>query len=231
MKKTLFLSSAILLAMAVLPATVKAQEIEAYPSYVDASGYAEREVAPDVFYMQVVLNETDSKGRISVESQQRQMLAALRSIGIDTEKQVTRLSLASEYHNRRSNYSAASYQIKLKKAEDVSNVWQKLDEIGVSDVSFTKAEYSGIEALKKEVRQEAVRNAQEIASSMAEAIGQSIGKCFYISSGYSGNTVLYAQPRKSMAMMTMDAMAVEEESIEFDNIKVTVNVSTKFVLE
>ena len=163
----------------------------------------------------------------------KKMLSALKNLSVDTEKQVTRLSLSSQYHNRKNNYAYASYQIKFKSSDQLSKAWQKLDELGITDVYFTKAEYSDIEKLKEEVRKEAVKNAQEIAKSMAEAIGQSIGKCFYISSGYSGNSTLYAQPRITKSAMLYDAaagVAEEEESIEFDNIKVTVNVSTKFIL-
>lgn len=232
MKKNLLIKSALLLTMAVMPLYLGAQNTETYPSYIDASGYAEREVAPDVFYLRVNIDESVSKGKLSLESQQKSMMTVLKNLGLNTEKQVTRLSLSSQYHNRKGNYAYASYQIKFNNSDQLSKAWQKLDEIGITDVYFTKAEYSDIEKLKEEVRQEAVKNAQEVAKSMAEAIGQSIGKCFYISSGYSGNTTLYAQPRTTKSVRLYDAAAIEEEeeSIEFDNIKVTVNVSTKFIL-
>ncbi len=127
----------------------------------------------------------------------------------------------------------ATYQLKLNRADDVAKVLSALNNLGISNVSFTKAEYSGMEALKDEVRRDAVRNARQQAESMADAIGQTIGKCFYIYCGYSGNAVLYAQPRMNKSVMMMDmAMGEEsvEESIEFDNIKVSMNVSAKFVL-
>lgn len=218
----------------VLPQRIYAQNTEAYPSYIDVNGYAEQEVAPDVFYLRIEINELDSKGKKSVEQLQSSMLSALKSLKIDIEKQLTRTSLSSTYYNRKTNLSSASYQLKVFNAETVSSVWQKLDELGISNVSFIKAEYSNIEQLKDEVRKEAVRNARHQAESMAEAIGQNIGKCFYISGGYSGNTVLYAAQKAASRNMMMDLAVAEEaveESIEFSNIKVSQNISAKFVLE
>lgn len=211
------------------------QENAACNSFIEVTGYAEKEVAPDVFYMRIEINESDSKGKSALEQQQKSMISSLKAIGVDTDKQLTRLSLSSSFHNRKTNLASATYQLKLKSAESVSKVWRRLDELGISNVSFTKAEYSGIEELRNEVRQEAVRNARQQASSMAEAIGQSIGKCFYMYCGHSGNAVLYAQPRMMKTMLMADgANAIEEESaenIEFNDIKVSMTVSAKFALK
>ena len=210
-----------------------AQEPENFQSFVEVNGYAEKEVAPDVFYMQININEEDTKGKKTLEQQQRSMVSALKALKIDTDKKLTRESLSSYFYNRKTNMQVATYQLKLNKAEDVAKVLSALDDLGISNVSFSKAEYSRIDELKDEVRKDAVRNAKQQAESMAEAIGQTVGKCFYIYCGYSGNAVLYAQPRMSKAVMNMDMAveeAYEEESIEFDNIKVSMNVSTKFVL-
>lgn len=212
----------------------KAQNVEAFPSYIEVNGNAEKEVAPDVFYLRIEINEQDSKGKKTVEQQQKNMLSALKALGLDVEKQLVRTSLSSSFYNRKTNLSTATYQLKVNSAESVSSVWQKLDDLGISNVSFIKAEYSKIDELKDEVRQEAVRNAKRQAESMAGAIGQTVGECFYINGGYSGNSVLYAQPRMAAKNMMMDyteSASVEEEAIEFDNIKVSQNISAKFVLE
>lgn len=222
------------LLVGIRPESSFAQNVEAYPSYIEVNGSAEKEVAPDVFYLRIEINEQNSKGKKSVEEQQKSMLSALKSLGIDIEKQLVRTSLSSSFYNRRTNLSTATYQLKVNTAEAVSSVWQRLDGLGISDVSFIKAEYSKIEELKDQVRQEAVRNAKKQAESMAGAIGQTVGKCFYINGGYSGNSVLYAQPRMAAKGMMMDYAVEEaavEESIEFDNIKVSQNISAKFVLE
>lgn len=234
MKKIAILTLAVIAMTGLGSVSANAQNIETFPSYIEVNGFAEKEVAPDVFYMRIEIREQDSKGKITLKQQQRNMISALKDLKIDTDKQLTRLSLSSVYYNKRTNFETAVYQLKLNNAEDVSNVVNILDELGISNVAFTKAEYSKLEELKNEVRQNAVRNAQQQAQSMASAIGQNIGKCFYMNSGYSTNGVLYAQPRMTKAVMYDAAAngAVEEEaSIEFNNIKVSVNVDARFILE
>lgn len=207
---------------------------ETFGSYIEISGYAEQEVTPDVFYLRIVIDEQDGKGRFSLENQEKEMIKALRGLGIDTDGRLTRLSLSSRYYKRKSNLATGTYQLKLNGPELVSKALGALDNLGISDVAFTKAEYSGIDSLRNEVSCHAVGNARDKAKSMAEAVGQSIGRCFYMYVGHSGNAVLYAQPRmtKSMTMDASNGFGMEEEEIvDFNNIKVSVNVNAKFVLE
>lgn len=202
--------------------------------YVEVNATAEKEVAPDVFYLRVDIDEADSKGKKSLESQQKELVDALNALDINTGDALTRLSLNSSFYTKKSNLASASYQIKLTSAEQVSMVWQKLDAVGFSKVSFIRAEYSQIEELRNQVRCEAICNAQSQARSMAEAIGQGIGKCFYISCGYSGGGIVYAQPRlmaKSYVSDSANGIAEEAEIIDFNNIKVSASVSAKFLLK
>ncbi len=207
---------------------------ETFNSYIEVSGYAEQEVAPDVFYLRIVIDEQDGKGRYSLEDREKEMVRTLRALGIDTDGSLTRLSLSSRFYKRKSNLSVGTYQLKLGGSELVSKALGALDNLGISDVAFTKAEYSGIDSLRNEVNCQAVRNARKKAQAMAAAVGQNIGRCFYMYAGQNGNAILYAQPRmvKSMAMDVSNGFGVEEEeSIDFNNIKVSVNVNAKFVLE
>ena len=61
----------LLAATALIACGAVAQTNETYPSYVQVTGSAEREIEPDEFYLAVTINERDSKGKISIEQQQR----------------------------------------------------------------------------------------------------------------------------------------------------------------
>lgn len=76
MKRIILLAAAALIACGAV-----AQTNETYPSYVQVTGSAEREIEPDEFYLAVTINERDSKGKISIEQQQREMVAALKKLG------------------------------------------------------------------------------------------------------------------------------------------------------
>ncbi len=226
----------LLAAAALMLLPVAAQTQEAFPSYIQVNGRAEKEIVPDEFYLSIVINERDSKGKISVESQQRDMIAALRRQGIDVEKQLKVANLSSEFFKKKSSVATAKYQLQLGSAAEVSKAWQALDNLGISNVSILKVSHSRIDALKEEVRIEAIRNAQQSARTLAEALGQSIGKCFYIWD--SNNDIMPAYYNNTLTVRSMKMMdaagveeAAEEEPLDFKTIKLQYSVQTKFVLE
>lgn len=228
----------VLLAVAVAASVcaVSAQTAEAYPSYIQVYGRAEKEIVPDEFYLSILIDERDSKGRISVESQQRDMIAALRKQGVDIEKQLKVANLSSEFFRKKTSVASAKYQLKLGSAAEVARVWQALDGLGISDVSILRVSHSRLAALKEEVRIEAIRNAQQSARTLAEALGQSVGKCFYIWDNNNDIMPTYynnAVVARSMKMMDAAAAesAVEEEPLDFKTIRLQYGVQTKFVLE
>ena len=225
----------ILLAVAALVAfPAAAQMQEAYPSYIQTNGRAEMEITPDEFYLQIVINERDSKGKISVESQQREMIAALKKLGVDVDKQLKVANLSSEFFKKNTSVASAKYQLQLGSSAEVGQVWQALSDLGISNVSILKVSHSEIGRYKEQVRIEAVRNARQNAETLAEAIGQRVGKCFYI---YDSNSdVLPVMYDNAMLMRSAKAYgtaetAVEEEPLEFKTIRLEYNVQTKFVLE
>ncbi len=229
MKKWIF---AALAAMLFLPAA--AQESNIYEnSYIQTTGRAEKEVAPDEFYLAITIAESDSKGKISVEKQQHEMLKALKALGIDTDKSLKVENLASEFF-RRGSMATANYELKLSSAAEVSRAWQALDKLGISEVSLDRVAYSKIDSLKQQVRAEAIRNARDTARTLAEAIDQKVGKCFYIYDSNSdiGNSY-YKAPvmvrAKTTAEFAMDA--APEQELDFKSIKLQYSVQAKFILE
>ena len=221
-------------AVALLALPAAAQVQEAFPSYIQVNGRAEREIAPDEFYLQIVINERDSKGKVSVESQQRDMIAALKRLGVNVEKQLKVANLSSEFFKKNTSVATAKYLLQLGSSAEVGKVWQALDGLGISNVSILKVSHSQLERYKSEVRVEAMRNAKQNAATLAEAIGQTIGKCFYV---YDSNNDVMPVFYNNMAVMrsakAFDAAeaAAEEEPLDFKTIKLQYSVQAKFVLE
>ena len=229
MKKLIAMAVVALMA---LPAAAQMQE--AYPSYIQVTGRAEKELTPDEFYLQIVINERDSKGKISVESQQRDMVAVLRKLGVDVEKQLKMANMSSEFFKKNTSVAMAKYQLQLGSSGEVAKVWQALDDLGISNISILKVTHSQLDKYKQEVRLEAMRNARESAQEMAGAIGQTIGKCFYI---YDSNSnVLPVMYDNAVLMRSAKAVAdaesvAEEDPLEFKTSKLEYGVQAKFVLE
>lgn len=229
MKKLILIAVAALMAF---PAAAQVQE--AFPSYIQVNGRAEKEITPDEFYLSIVINERDSKGKISVESQQRDMIAALKRLGVNVEKQLKVANLSSEFFKKKTSVATAKYQLKLSSAAEVSKVWQALDNLGISNVSIQRVSHTQIEQLKQQVRIEAMQNAKQSAQTLAQAVGQNIGKCFYVYD--SNNDVVPSYYNNSfmargMAKADMTEAASEDEPLDFKTIKLQYSVQAKFVLE
>ena len=226
MKKLILIAAVALMA---LPAAAQVQE--AFPSYIQVNGRAEKEITPDEFYLSVIINERDSKGKISVESQQRDMIAALKRLGVNVEKQLKVANLSSEFFKKNTSVATAKYQLQLGSAAEVSKA---LDGLGISNVSILKVSHSKIDQYKEQVRVEAMQNAKQSAQTLAQAIGQSVGKCFYI---YDSNNNVMPVFYDNMAVMRsakaagLAEDAAADEPLDFKTIKLQYNVQAKFVLE
>ena len=218
MKKWMILAAAVVLA-----APVFAQTQEAFPSYIQVNGRSQMEVTPDEFYLSIVINERESKGKITVETQQRQMIDALKN-------------MSSDFYKKASSLTTAKYQLLLHSAAEVGDVTAALGDLGISNVGIVRVTRSDIDSLKEQVRLDAIHNAKSSAEALAGAIGQKIGKCFYI---YDSNYDVAPQYYDNMMMVRSKAMmadsaeagAPEEPSLDFKTIKLEYNVQTKFVLE
>ena len=231
MKKMMLLATAFVL----VALSVSAQQAETFPSYIEVNGVAEREVAPNEIYLSITINERDSKGKISIDEQQRDMVAVLKKLGVKPAEQLKMLDLTSSYFKRGNALAKAQYELKLTSAVEVARVWRALDELGISQVTVQKVSHTNIETFKKEVRADAMRAARDNARALAEAIDQKAGKCFWIAD-YSSpvRTTFAVANMKARGVMeesvSFDAM-VEEEGLEFQTINLQHRVQAKFVLE
>ena len=104
---------------------------------------------------------------------------------------------------------------------------------GISNVSILKVSHSKIDEYKEQVRVEAMQNAKQSAQTLAGAIGQNVGKCFYI---YDSNNNVMPVLYDNMAVMRSAKAGYAEEAaadepLDFKTIKLQYNVQAKFVLE
>ena len=204
-------------------------------NYIEVTGYNKAEVAPDEIYISFQINESDSKGRNPISEQEQKMVTALRNIGINIEQQLTVKDMSSNFQKyilRRTDIQISrEYQLKVADAQTAASVFATLESVGIANGSITKAEYSKIDEFVLENKVAAMKNAQEKATRLAGAIGQTTGKAIYIQD-FERNYRAYAanMMTKSMSadMAAGEAMA---PGIEFEKITVESNVTVRFLLE
>lgn len=230
MKRIILLALAVVMTIGAQAQTLQAQ---AFPSFVEVNGVAEREVEPDRIYLTITINERESKGRITVEKQEQDMIVALRKLSIDTKEQLRVNDISSSRLKRTQAVTTKSYQLLLTEPTLVSEVIATLQEAGITAIGIEKATRSDIEQIRGEVRDEAMRNALATAQSLAAAIDQTIGKAFYINYYQSSQPAVFRMMKANVVMTeeAADGAVPTIEQPEFRKIKLSATVQAKFVLE
>ncbi len=235
MKKLLLMAAGLL----VLSTAASAQQTETYPSYISVTGSAERDVTPDEIYVGITIDESDSRnGKITVAEQERRMVAELKKLGIDVDKdlQVGDMSgdLKSYVLRRDRVQTQKNYVLKVGDAATLGKVFQSLAAIDISRMNLIKATRSDIEQIRLELRAEAMKSARRSADTLAEAIGQKAGKAFMINdNNYYGGGTVYFNSAMPVARSAKMEMATEDagSAIEFQDMKVNCSVNVRFILD
>jgi uncharacterized protein len=153
-------------------------------NYIEVIGKSEMEVTPDLIYLKVLLNEKDTKNKISVTELEAKMFEQLKEIGIDISKDLLIKDISSNFkyylltHNE--ILLSKEYQILVHDGKTASQVFLGLEKIGISNVSVDRLENSNIVQFRKEVKINAIKAAKEKAESLTSALNQDIGRALYI---------------------------------------------------
>ncbi|MFR9250133.1 MAG: hypothetical protein ACLVK4_09490 [Alistipes shahii] len=108
-------------------------------------------------------------------------------------------NLSSEFFKKNTSVATAKYQLRLGSSAMVAKVWQALDGLGISNVSILKVSHSQTRtAIRPRCASRRCGTPSQNAATLAEAIGQTIGKCFYV---YDSNNDVMPVFYDNMAVM------------------------------
>jgi uncharacterized protein YggE len=201
---------------------------------IEVTGTAEIEVTPDIIYISISLKEyMDGKKKIGIESLERALQTAVLKSGIPKENFMVN-DIASYNFNwdRKSPDYLASKQYRIK-VSDLSK-WNQLlagvDARGLKYSAIESYDYSKLEAVKKELKTQALKAAREKAVYLAEAVGEKVGMALEINEQSNEG---YSQPmyRTQMAMKTDAAGGEAMPDIDFKKIKLTAQIRAVFELK
>ena len=220
MKKLMIAAAALLLS-----APLFAQEKNFIDQpYLEVNGRAEMEVAPDEIYVRITINEQDSKGKVTVLQQEKDMV-------IDVEKKLVVQDMSSDLFKRKDVSTSKTYQLEVNSATQLAHVFQALQAVGISDASIERTDVSNMDELRQQVRAAAAKAAQQNAQVLASALGQKAGKALFVQD-YSYSALPYANIMMAKsAVMDMAAEATAAPTLEFEKIKIEHSVMVRFVLE
>ncbi|MCL6274564.1 SIMPL domain-containing protein [Muricauda sp. 2012CJ35-5] len=202
--------------------------------YLETSARVDTLVTPDKIYLNITIQEKDSKGRKSVEEQENKMANSLRNLGIDLEKQLVIKDLSSNFKKyflrQKEVLKSKQYALLVHSGKKAAEVLMALEKLGIANTYLEKTEYSKMEALELELKSKAVAKAKKKAEALTAPLGQTVGNAIHIMDTSTPYYPRYNQPRMEMKTMAMDMAEAEPLDIDFEKIKVETSVNIKFQL-
>ena len=199
--------------------------------YVEVTGQAETEIIPNEIYVRIILSENDKKGRISIEKQENKMLEKLSECNIDIDKNLSVDDFNGYYKKRflanNDLLKTKSYQLLVNDGKTLALVYQKLDEMDVSNISIIRVDHSEMEEFKRETKIKALKKAKQKASDYAIAVNQSIGKALYIQETSNAYTPRSYYKAQDINMESSEAI----NDIDFKKIIINEKVFARFTLD
>lgn len=222
----------------ILSSTAFAQKNFIDQPFVETTAKADTLVIPDKIYIAINLNESDSKNKKSVEEQEKLLATTLKKLNINTEKDLSLHDLTSNFKNYflkgQNILKSKMYSLLVGDAVTAGNVLAELENVGISNVSIERTEYSKAEELILKLKVKAVGKSKLIAEKLAKSLNQKIGKALYISDINTISNALQGQVAgiqiRGMSSI-YGSRAADPIYTEFQKVKFEVDVNVKYVLE
>ena len=205
--------------------------------YIEVSGTADTLVTPNEIYISIVLSEKDTRDRVPMEEQEQKMVAALKSLGLNTEDDLTTSDMTSNFKfyllKSKDIIKTKVYTLKVKDAVTASQVFIKLEEIGISNTSIERVDHSDLDNLKNAMRTKAIVNAKARAIAITNPLSQQVGSAIHITDSENASQQLQGRVAgiQIRGYGTLQENYKELPKIEFEKIKVTGSITAKFLLK
>ncbi len=214
---------AILGALLLLNVGVFAKSTGGEPSYIEVRGESEVVVTPNEFVVEITIDEAATKGVRSVAETEAKMKKALASVGVDVSSSLKIANLQSRDLRRAAEGSAVLYSLELESYDMLIKSFNELNKVGVTAVNLVSATHSDIKKYCKEARAEAVANGREVASDIAEALGQKLGGAVTVT---NVNTYLYSGSPRMVSFA--EGRSAADNALEFKDTKVHCSMTIRY---
>lgn len=205
--------------------------------YLETTARVDTLVSPDRIYLNILINESDTKGKISVEELENKMADQLKSLGIDIEKQLKLSDLASNFKKyflkQKDVLKSKQFSLQVYDGLTAGKVIVSLEKIGISNITFEKTEYSKINELRIALKTKAILKAKQQGEALLKPLNQKLGKAILIS---DFNTRIYnnLQGRVAGIQVQYDSGKTNQKEpldVQFEKIKVQCEINVKFIIE
>ena len=207
--------------------------------YIEVAGNADTLVTPNEIFIKIYISEKDTKDKVSIEELEIKMANSLKSLGIDIEKNLITSDMSSNFKfyflKSKDIIKSKQYILKVGDAVTASKVFIQLEDIGISNTSIDRVNYSDIEGMKNILRTKAIENARARAIALTKPLNQSLGSAIHITDNEVYNVNQQLQGRISGVVVVGYASkgkaSDDMSKIEFEKISILTNINVKFILK
>lgn len=205
--------------------------------YIEVSGNADTLITPNEIYIRIVLSEKDTRDRVPIEELEQKMVAALKGLGVDTEKDLTTSDMTSSFKSYllkgKDVIKTKHYTLKVANAVTASRVFIKLEEMDVSNTSIERVNHSDLDNLRNAMRTKAIIDAKVRAMALTKPLNQSVGPAIHIVDAENVSQQLQGRVAgiQVRGYSTMQKIDTELPKIEFEKIRVSANINARFTLK
>jgi len=206
--------------------------------YIEVTGSADTLVTPNQIFIKIIISEKDSRDKVPIQESESKMVAAFKTLGINTDLDLTTSDILSNYRyyllKQKDILKSKEYILKVSDATTASNVFIQLEDLGISNTSIDRVDHTDLESIKNICRAKAIENAKIKAIALTRSIGQSVGNAIHI----SDNETNFDNPLQGrvagVQIRGYDSYTKQKNEppkIEFEKIKVKTAVNAKFTLK
>lgn len=223
----------IILGLALLTAAVavNAQEVSSR-DYIEVTGTYTHKSAPDSIVVNIMLTDTATAAKSTINEQEQDMINVLKKCSIDTKTALRANTFSTSAAKRKNIAAQKSFSLTLNSSEKVDELFSGLNEKGITNVGIVLMTLKNMEVIQLSCKAKALENAKHEATTLLNAIGAKLGKPIYIMDSRSYFPVgVYAKTR-ALAMDSAGSNSVESEpAVEFNDVVITSNITARFLIE
>ncbi|MEE9408082.1 MAG: SIMPL domain-containing protein [Polaribacter sp.] len=207
--------------------------------FIEVTGKAETEIVPDEIYLNISIKERMENGKkLKITFLENELKSKLREIGIP-EKNLSisdvNAVLSKTGWWKEELLSIANYTLKIKGADKLKKLFEKLKKLKISDINISKVTHSKIIELRKKNRIKAIKVAKDKADYLLSAIGQKTGKPIIINEVNTNNQQIYANANyissSSSSFGVSKSRGYSNEIVQFEKIKISSSIYVKFKIK
>lgn len=207
-------------------------------AYIEVSGLGDTLVTPNEIFVDVILSESDTKDRKSIEELEQTLIAALKSIGINTEKDFVTKRFDSKFGWQSFTtkvIKTKTYQIKVNNGLMLSKLFNTLEGAKIANTMVTKLNHTDIDNIQMKCRAKAMNKAKANAMALVAPLGQNLGPAIYINNiAFGFEKHLEEQNQSEVYSKKMEVRAraqTDFAGIELEQMKISELVEVKFILK